>query len=654
MYEYHNNILCVKGEEMRQQLNINPNTWQSYIKRGKLNRLCRGGNGRHTLIEFATIACDDIKQKVIQLAGDPTQTAQKTIFESYMKPDINAATFFTAFRKSNGKPLAKEKQIEYTTNAIILNAIETIVISKATNRSKVTGNTKRLWENISNAINQLPSNQYTHSIPGNHRSVERMFKRFKADGYSSLVHGGIENENRVKIAGDIADYLLAMYCQPNKPLIPTLLAIYNQKRVTAGWPTLSESAIYNFLEKPENKRIWMLARHGKDSYMNAFGHKLSRDRSEWFPNAYWAIDGTKLDWVHYHDEGNGTAAKMKINPVFDVYSEMIIGYSISETENHVDHFTALKSALNLTQTRPYKLTYDNQSGHKSSRMQELYSGIVAKDGGVHNPTRPGAKSNPAEQIFNRLQQQVISTFWFSDKQSIKSRSKDNLPNVDFIHAQKHNLLTKEDLIQAWELAVKMWNNGMHPLMSTKTRAEVYATPAPMAESVDFLDMIDLFWVNETKLVTYKNDGLHLRIAGQAYIFEVYDKDNKIDKAFRRFNIGKKFIVRYDPEQLDSYIQLIEVAANGDKVLVAHAQPKRAHQEIPVLMKEGDKEVWYEDFSIRDEELQEDTEILNSLRQRTGITPEKLIEDQEWMIKQSSILPKDTRSDVESDSVFSYL
>lgn len=653
MFEFYNNILCVKGGLLIEQQVVSSNNYIRLIQRGFFNLLRRGGNGRTALIEFATMR-DDIKEKVIAIAGDPTQTAQKSIFESYLKPDYEAAAFFTAFRKATGKPLSTEKQKEYTTNAIILNAVDTIYISKATNRRKVTGNKTRLWENISNAINQLPSNQYNHSIPGNHRSLERAYKKYKSEGYGSLVHGGTDNDNRRKIHGEIADFLLATYCLPNKPLVTTVLAQYDAIRIEKGWPTLSEQAICLFLDQPEVKRVWTLARHGKDAYTNAFGHKLSRDRSEWFPNAYWAIDGTKLDWVHYLDNVTGMAAKLKINPVFDVFSEVILGYSFSETESHVDHFTALKSALNQSQSRPYKLTYDNQSGHKSARMQELYDGIVARKCGVHNPTAPRMKSNPAEQIFNRLQQQVISTFWFSDKQSIKSRDKDNIPNIDFILENKHRLLTKDQLIKAWELAVKMWNHAPHPLIAGKTRAEVYAMEAPMAEAVDFLDMIDLFWINETKPITYKNDGLHLRIAGKEYLFEVYDANEKIDINFRRFNIGKKFIVRYDPEQLDSSIQLVEVNAAGEKSIVAHAQPKRAHQEIPVLMKEGDKEQWFEDFSIRDEELQRDLQELEALRQRTGITPEKLIDDQEWMIKMGSTLPKDTRSDVESDSVYTYL
>jgi hypothetical protein len=83
-----------------------------------------------------------------------------------------------------------------------------------------------------------------------------------------------------------------------------------------------------------------------------------------------------------------------------------------------------------------------------------------------------------------------------------------------------------------------------------------------------------------------------------------------------------------------------------------AQPKRAHQEIPVLMKDGEKEAWYQDFKVRDLELERDQKELEALLYRTGITPEKLIEDQELMIKMGGRLPKEQRSAAESESIFS--
>lgn len=654
MYTYFNNTLCVERESIIKQLGYNANTIKSFIQRGKLTRIRKGGNGRTCLIEFDSIEVEEIKDKVIAIAGDPKITSAKSVLESHISKDYDAATFFTSYRKGNGKALTFDKQKEYTTNAMILNAIDTIVISKKSNNRRLTGNKARLWQNISDAVNLLPSNKYPHSIPGNPRSIERVYKRFKAGSYAALVHGGTGNVNRIKLTGEVADYILATYCLPNKPMIPTVLALYDSVRIKKGWPTLSESTIQNYLDKPEVQRVWTIARHGREEYDRKYGHKLSRDRSKWFPNAYWAIDGSKLDWIHYYDNDLKMAAKLKMNPVFDVFSEVILGNSYSETERHTDHFTSLKAAMNFTQKRPFKLTYDNQSGHKSKRMQELYDGIIAKNGGVHNPTAPNRKSNPAEQIFNRFQQQVISMFWFSDKQTIKSRDINNQPNMDFVKEHKHMLRSKEDLFKAWQLAVKQWNNAPHPLFKNKTRMEVYQMTAPVSEDIDFMELINLFWVDESKPITYKNDGLTIRISGQKHMFEVYDADDKIDIDFRRLNVGKRFIVRYDPETLSSYVQLLELTPEGDKVFVANAQPKRQHQEIPVLMEDGDKETWAEDYNVRELELDRDLQELEALRKRTGITPEKLIEDQELMIKMGGDLPKDTRSDVEADSVFNYL
>lgn len=652
MYQYFQNTLCVESSFLINELGIPLYTYQSYCKRGSLTLVRRGGNGRTALVEFESMR-EDLKQKIAEIK-DPKESATVSILEKYLEKDYAAAEYFISFRKTNGKALDPDKQKEYTTNAIILNAIDTIAISKKSNMNHLTGNKRRLWENISNAVNMLPSDKYPHSLPGNYRSLERSYKRYKKDSYSSLVHGGIGNDNKTKITGAIADFILATYCLPNKPMIPTVLALYDDHRKENGWPTLSESAIQMYLDKPEVKRIWFLARHGKEEYKKVFGHKLSRDRSQWFPNAYWAIDGSKLDWIHYQDNDLGMAAKLKMNPLFDVYSEVILGSSYSETENHVDHFTAIKAAVNFSGKRPFKLTYDNQSGHKSKRMQELYNNIVAKHGGVHNPTKAYEKSNPVEQIFNRFQQQVISLFWFSDKQSIKSRDLNNVPNMDFVKQYAHKLLDKEQLLKAWDLAVKQWNNAPHPTVEGKTRLEVYNGSAPHIEEFDMLDMISTFWVEESKLITYKADGLHMRVAHKEYIFEVLDENDKIDLEFRRLNIGKKFIVRYDPETMDQYVQLLEVTADGQKVIVSHAQPKRKHQEIPVLMKEGDKELWFQDFSVRDEELERDLKEIEALRQRTGITPDKLIDDQELLIKMGGDLPKDVRGENESKSVFNYL
>jgi len=648
-YEYFNNILCVQVSWVLNSGMLKKPYYDQLVRRKVFKVVRKGGNGRTALIEYSSIR-QDFKELIVSLAGNPETVSKMGVLEKYITPNYEAASFFTTYRKPNGKSLGQEKQEEYLTNALILDAIDLCVQKANETKRKVSGAKTKLWQNIADAVNELPLTKYQHSIPSNPRSIERLYKKYKSEGYGSLIHGQVDNDNRRKISGSVADWLLATYCLPNKPLVSMVTLLYNQERQKHGWPSLSESAVNLFLERPENKRIWFLARHGKEAYKNKYSHKLERDRSEWFPNAYWAIDGTKLDWIHYFDNASGMAAKLKMDPVFDVYSEKIIGYSISETEDHTDHFRALKMAVMNTSSRPFKLTYDNQSGHKSKRMQELYNGIVARSGGTHNPTRPYESSNPAEQIFNRFQQQVIGQFWFSDKQSVTVRDLDNKPNMDFVKANKHRLPSREELIKAWELAVKQWNEAIHPTQKV-SRNEVYAQSAPYSEAIDSIEIMNLFWVNETQEITYKADGITLKIAGIKHSFEVYDSENSIDLHWRRYNVGRKFIVRYDPEALDDYVQLLEITDNGDKALVAMAQPKRKHQEIPVLMKDGDKALWHQDFKVRDEELKRDQLELAALLERTGITPERLIDEQELAIKMGGYIPKDERSESDSESIF---
>jgi hypothetical protein len=516
------------------------------------------------------------------------------------------------------------------------------------------GNKRRFWESVSDAVNMLPSNDYPHSLPGNYRTLERAYIKYKASGYESLIHGGQDNANRTLIKDAIADYLLATYSLPVKYKLPDLMDHYNVERNKQGWPELTEQAVRNFLDKPENKRVWTLGRHGSETYKNNFAHRITRDRSVLFPNALWAIDGTKFDAIHFMDNDRKMAATAKINPDIDVYSEKIIGWDISTTENWLSHFKAIKSAVQNTMRKPFKFIYDNQGGHKRERMQELYDNVVAKDG-VHHPTRPREKSNPAEQIFNRLQQQEINKFWFSDKQGVRVKKIDNVANFEFIEANKAHLPTLEGLLKVWELIVKRWNEGAHPSIPGKTRNEVYKSQAPHKEEVDILSMIDLFWLNTTeKPITYKRDGLLLRYEGEEYLYEVYDENDDIDIDFRRKYVGAKFVVRFDPEDMNGYVKLFEQQADGQLVFINYAQKKRAHKEVPITMQEGDKALWFKDFKVRDAEMERDLAELEALRVRTGITPEQLIEDQELDVKMQHILPKTHRNTIDEMSALDYL
>lgn len=659
MYENYLNTTCIDQEVFYQHLSIlSYDNFQKWVQRGKLNRIRTKGRGRTGLIEFASIP-EDLKNLIIRNFGNPYLQDDRQTFTNQLASDLEASDFYKTYKYDDGRSIPNQKQKQYICEAEILNLYLDIIENHETKsrERRRKSNKGQLKKKLASIIADLKSEcypntqtkKYPHKLPSNVRALDRKANGYNNEGYEFLVHKNAGNKAAQKIKGDIANWLLAQFSMPTKPVVPVLASMYNREASKRGWSELSESAIYKWLYEPEQEKIWLVVRDPEE-YKKKYGHKLVRDKEQWFPNAYWAIDGSKIDWMHYQDNQLGAAAMLKIDPVVDVYSEKIIGWSFSETENHIDHFNAVKMAFNTSQCRPYLFTYDGQSGHTSGRMQELYGKMVAKQGGTHYKHAAYEHSSPVEGIFNRLQQQVVNAWWFSDKQSIRVRTERNRPNMDFILDNKHKLPNKEELLKAWEICVEEWNAAKHPKYN-KSRNEVYAEEQLMREEVNYLDLIDLFWVYTTETVTYKADGIRVQIANQKYHFEVYNVNGDIDLRFRERYVGKKFFVRYDADQLDNYVSLYLKLPNGDKQHIADAQPVRKQQQIPMLMNEGDKAQWKKDYEVRKIEEQKAKKTIQRIQRETGITTDKLIQDQETKLKLGGKLPKQERSQVEAQSFY---
>lgn len=645
MFEYYNNTLCVKGNWLNEIGVITASSLKVLAHRGQIKK-ARAARGLGNCALYIYASLPERFKNVIEhdLGINPYEQKATIHLADYLTSDENAAAYFANYELEDGRYLLEANSDaveEYTANACVFNAIEKIIIKVVSANPKI--NKAELWQRITDSVHNISDDlrfRYPFDLPENPQALRAKYeacvlnkpnKRYPRTGLEGLIHNNYSNKHSIKITDKVGEWLIAYYSLPIKCSIPELLVAYESARPQTGFPKLSESGIQNFLMKPENERIWILARDGKDAYINKFGHTIKRDRETMFPNSWWAIDGTKLDAIHYWDNTNKMAAQMNINVLIDVYSEKILGWSFSESETHVDHFKAVRMAVNTACAKPYLFTYDAQSGHKSAKMQELYTKVVAK-GGTHYHHKVGRKSNPIEQVFNRLQQQVIGKFWFSDKQSIKSKQSRSQVNVDFIKEYKGALPTKEELYKFWILMVNEWNSMEHPLKKNKTRNEVYNQKTEYRHELDPLEQISMFWLNKTKPKKYYAHGMKLTVAGQDYYFEVYDRNNEVDLEFRRKYVNEKLIVSYDPEYLEEYIALYTLNEKGQKVFVAYAQKKRQHTQIPILMTKQKDEKMRKDMEVRDLEMMRDWESYQKIAERTGITREKLIDDQNAMIE----------------------
>lgn len=618
-----------------------------------LNRLRTKGRGRTGLIEWDGLP-EHIKAAVREAFYDPYKPNYEQRFIDYLKPDPDAADYFA---KAGLNPEAQQKRYN---EAMILNAYTQIVANqkakKMRNKELSIVETKQLIADIVQDI-KLPrpgKRHYPHDFKPGWKGLERKWKLYSGGGihrnYQTLIHGGVGNQSALKIKGEQAKWILTYYAQPNKCETHELWREYRKKAKSAGWPDLTENAIYLWLQKPAQKKKWILGRDGKEEFIKQFGHKLTLDKSGLFPFAHLVIDGSKLDWLHYKEEAsNKMGADIKANYIFDLYSEKIVGWDLSTTEDHSSHFRAWKMAIESIGVKPPVISYDNQSGHKSEVMQRLYDKLVCT-GGMHYPNRPREHGSPAENLIGRFQKEVLNRMYFSDKQSPTSRSNDSKPNVEFINRIKHKLKSSESFNEIFEYCVEIWNNDPHPSLGC-TRAEAAEhTHDYNHEEVTTLDRMQLFWVITKKPSTYRRDGIEITVGKKAWKFEVYDADGNVDLNFRDRYTGSSFYVQYDPDQLDNYVRLYLALPSGEMHgYVTDAQKVKRVKPTPVLMDEHDKNRFRKMYKVRDAELERIEAELELLRQETGLTEEALIERQELNLKFRGSLPKEERSASESNA-----
>lgn len=649
VFEYYNNtVLCVNQDVFIDLNLLSYDQFQKWCQREKIQRVRTAGNGRTGLIRWDSIPTEEL-DKIKAAYGDPYRRDDVQSFLSKMEPDEKAAAFFQRAH------LDPKKELRYYTEAQILNTYGKLLVEIEAKARRNPGFKKtRAKRELSKIINELKTvrfpntnkQKYPHKLPTNPKALERRYKEYQAEGYERLIHKGGGNSNSKKIKGDIAKWILANYCLPNKPTTVEIHKEYMKLRSSKKWPSLTESAINQWLQQTEQRIVWVLARHGRATWINEFGHKVSRDKSDWFPNCYLAIDGSKLDWIHFKESSqNKMGADLKIDVVFDVYSEKILGYYCgTDHENYTQHFSAFKMALSESMSKPALITYDGQGGHRTEPMQELYDRVVTSNGGEHYKHRANEHGSPAEGLFSRFQQQVLNKVWWSDKQAVNVRKDDSKLNPDFIKRFQHKLKTVDACIDSVDYYVQKWNNQEHPLFKGQTRNEVYGHEETYPlEKLTELDMMNLFWITSKDPLTYTNTGITPTIRNEKYHFEVYDADGNVDIEFRNQYTGCKFYYQYDPNQLDNYIRLHLALPNGETKHVADAQPIKKVRSIPVLMNEHDKNRKHKMLAVRDVQLKEIEERLEALRHQTNITEESLIEAHELELKFKGNVPKEQRS-----------
>ena len=555
--EYFENELCVTYEDLTSGNDpvISGATLRQNIKRGNIRRAQRGGGeGSYALIIYSSLP-EKYKVRFVAKYGDPEQILKQQRMRDRVKTDDKARSFYEDYRyEMNGVEtgLSDKLKAEYTLNASVLNALIYDLEDKTTSRKMLGNSLATLWENVA-ATSENLRDIYHHTLPENQARLREKIRRYKKEGYISLISGKVGNKSTVKIIPEMGRQLIAL--RRSRVPVYNYAQIFdeiNRIALEKSWkPLESKRSMVQWFERPEIEPLWYDAVFGELAAHQRYGRKHKTklpDRRD----TLWYGDGTKLN-LYYRDE-EGKIRTTMVYEVIDAYSEVLLGYYISDHENFEAQYNAYRMAIQVSGHKPFEIVHDNQGGHKRLEKEKDSKEVGFFDliCHIHRPTAPySGQSKTIESIFGRFQSQELHKDWRFTGMNITATKAESRPNLEFIEENKDRLFTLDELKAHYAEARRAWNAAPHPATGIP-RIEMYEkSENEETDVVTVHDMVDIFWIWAKRPATFTDQGIQITIGKLKKPYEVFSAPGEPDHEWRRKNTYRKFYVKYDPNDLRS-------------------------------------------------------------------------------------------------------
>lgn len=555
--EYFENELCVTYEELTSGDDpvIKYNTLRDYIVKKKILTAKRGGGeGSYALIIYSSLR-EKYKVRFVAKYGDPEQILKEQRMRDRVKTDDKARAFYEDYRyEMNGVEtgLSDKLKAEYTLNASVLNALVIDLEVKTRDRKMYGNSLNTVWENVA-ATSENLREIYQHTLPENLARLKEKISRYKKESYASLISGKVGNKSTVKITPEMGRQLVAL----RRSRVPVynythIFDEINRIALEKGWkPLKSKRSMVQWFERPEIEPLWYDAVFGELAAHQRYGRKHKTklpDRRD----TLWYGDGTKLN-LYYRDE-DGKIRTTMVYEVIDAYSEVLLGFYISDHENFEAQYNAYRMAIQVSGHKPFEIVHDNQGGHKRLEKDKgsKEEGFFDKICHIHRPTAPySGQSKTIESIFGRFQSQELHKDWRFTGMNITATKAESRPNLEFIEENKDQLFTLHELKAHYAEARRAWNAAPHPATGIP-RIEMYEkSENEETDVVTVHDMVDIFWIWAKRPVTFTDQGIQITIGSLKKPYEVFSAPGEPDHEWRRKNTYRKFYVKYDPNDLRS-------------------------------------------------------------------------------------------------------
>jgi hypothetical protein len=459
--------------------------------------------------------------------------------------------------------LSEKLRREYTANASVINEIAKYFKS---------GDKKTALAILENSRETV-----RHTLPRSLDRLEDKIRQYQVGGFGSLISGKVGNKNTLKITAEASAQIIAL--KRSHTPVYTDYQIFDKFNAIAkekGWEQLkSIRSLKQFLNQPRIEPLWYDAVHGELKAAQRYSRRHETELPK-LRDALWYGDGTKVNLYYRGDDG-----KMRTTMVYEVmdaYSEVLLGYYISDTEDHEAQYHAYRMAIQTALHKPYEIVHDNQGGHKKANSTGLFEKICH----IHRATAPyNAESKTIESAFGRFQMDILHQDWRFTGQNITSKKTSSRPNLEFIEANRDKLYTLNELKDAYAEARRQWNEAAHPATGIP-RIEMYDQSTNFeTQQLTYFDMVEMFWLITDKPSAFTSQGIEITVKGNKHKYEVFSTPGVPDHEWRRVHTFQQFYVKYDPYDMTS-VRLYREDTAGELRFERVAEPyfkiHRAKQE----------------------------------------------------------------------------
>lgn len=525
------------------------------VRRKRVNVLRRGCLCTPALIEYDTLP-ERFRIRFEEKFGDPhvllTTGAQAIVIND------EARTYFTHAIMPDGNRLSTEKVNEYTMNASVLDSLRMEYEGQKLGRRSAGTKTAINWSGIK-AVSEALREYTKHTLPESESRLRDKLHEYMREGYECLIHRAHGHTTARKIT-EAGGRLIVALRRSNHPIydLDDILKKYNEAAAENGWKQLRcRDSIKKYLERPEIEPLWYSAVYGELAAKQKFDRK-QRTEMPARRDSLWYGDGTKLN-IHYMgrtSSGKPALCTLYVYEVIDAYSEMMLGYAIGTHETSELQRRAFRMAVETAGHKPFEIVTDNQGGQKTDEALQFMSHICRISRRTA-PYTPQAKS--IESIFGRFQSKVLKKDIFFTGMNVTAKRASSRPRREYIAANKDKCYTFEEVCKAYARYREIWNDMPYPATRTSRRERYYTSENAETPALTVHDMVDMFW-SETEAV-FTSMGVEIQVGGVKRAYEVFDADGKPDFGFRERNTGRRFIVKYDPDDM-SWVWLNERSSVG--------------------------------------------------------------------------------------------